>query len=115
MLTSGDVIDLDLGAPIGREAGALHPAVIVTAQRILDRSPSVIHVVPLTSTQRAFESEIRIAPHGSNGLEVASSAQCQHVRSVSTERVLAPRGNIGSDLLAQVRETIAMILDVPGH
>ena len=36
MLTSGDVVDLDLGTPVGREAGFRHPAVVVTAQRILD-------------------------------------------------------------------------------
>ncbi len=31
MLTSGDVIDLDLGMPAGREAGFRHPVVVVTA------------------------------------------------------------------------------------
>jgi len=36
MPTSGDVVDLDLGTPEGREAGDLHPAVVPTAQRILD-------------------------------------------------------------------------------
>jgi len=45
MLTSGEVVDLDLGMPEGREAGFGHPAVVVTAQRILDAEPSVIQVV----------------------------------------------------------------------
>ena len=36
MPISGDVVDLDLGVPEGREAGFGHPAVVVTAQRILD-------------------------------------------------------------------------------
>ena len=56
MPTSGDVVDLDLGVPEGREAGFRHQAVVVTAQRILDANPSVIHVVPLTSTIRRFHS-----------------------------------------------------------
>ena len=63
MPTSADVVDLDLGMPEGREAGFLHPAILVTAQRILDVSPSVVHVVPLTSTIRRFHSEIVIAAH----------------------------------------------------
>ena len=54
MPTSGDVVDLELGVPEGREAGFRHPAVLVTAQRILDESPSVVHVVPLTTTIRRF-------------------------------------------------------------
>jgi mRNA interferase MazF len=113
MPTSGDVVDLDLGAPEGREAGFRHPAVVVTAQRILDASPSVVHVVPLTSTLRGFHSEVRIDPDEVNGLEVASAAQCQHIRSVSPSRITAVRGNVGTTALAQVRDTLAVLLDLP--
>ena len=49
MLISGDVVDLDLGLPEGRKAGFRHPAIVITAQRILDAEPSVVHVVPLTT------------------------------------------------------------------
>ncbi|HEX5614876.1 MAG TPA: type II toxin-antitoxin system PemK/MazF family toxin [Acidimicrobiia bacterium] len=113
MPTSGDVVDLDLGLPEGRAAGFRHPAVIVTAQRILDATPAVIHVVPLTSTIRAFHSEIVIEPDATNGLHAVSAAQCQHLRAVSPTRIVAVRGNVGASVLAQLRETIAMILDLP--
>ena len=62
MLTSGDVVELDLGSPAGREAGFRHPAIVVTAQRVLDAEPSVVQVVPLTSTLRGFSSEERSMP-----------------------------------------------------
>ena len=113
MPTSGDVVDLELGTPEGREAGFRHPAVVVTAQRILDAGPSVIHVVPLTATIRRFQSEIAIEPDESNGLDEVSAAQCQHLRSVSPGRILTVRGTVGPAVLAQVRETIAVILDLP--
>jgi mRNA interferase MazF len=113
MPTSGDVVDLDLGTPEGRAAGFRHPAVVVTAQRILDPSPSVIHVVPLTSTIRQFHSEIVLTPDDGNGLSVESAAQCHHLRSVSTARILQVRGNVGGAALAQIRETIAVLLDSP--
>ena len=51
---------------------------------------------------------------GPNGAQ-DSAAQCQHVRSVSTRRARSPRGNVGPVLLAQVRETIALILDLRGR
>ncbi|MEZ5225646.1 MAG: type II toxin-antitoxin system PemK/MazF family toxin [Acidimicrobiales bacterium] len=71
----------------GREAGfRQHPAVLVTAQRILDAEPSVVHVVPLTSTIRPFGSEITIEPDDTNGLDVVSAAQCQHIRAISPTR-----------------------------
>ena len=113
MPTSGDVVDLELGVPEGREAGFRHPAMLVTAQRILDADASVIHVVPLTSAIRRFHSEVMIEPDASNGLAVVSAAQCQHIRAVSRQRLVGVRGNVGPAVLAQVRETIALLLDLP--
>lgn len=113
MPRAGDVVDLDLGVPEGREAGFVHPAVVVTAQRILDAGPSVLHVVPLTSTIRGFHSEVTIEPDASNGLAGASAGQCQHLRAVAPGRVVASRGNVGGAVLAQLRETIAVMLDLP--
>jgi mRNA interferase MazF len=112
MPTSGDVLDLDLGLPEGREAGFRHPAVLVTAQRILDATPSVVHVVPLTSTIRSFHSEVVVEPDATNGLDVTSAAQCQHLRAVSPRRIVETRGNVGAAVLGQVRDTIAVILDI---
>ncbi|KAA0235128.1 MAG: Endoribonuclease MazF9 [Acidimicrobiales bacterium] len=113
MATSGDVVDLELGTPKGREAGFRHPAVVVTAQRILDAGPAVVHVVPLTSTIRSFHSEIVVEPDLANGLDASSAAQCQHIRVISPSRITAVRGNVGVEVLAQLRETIAVILDLP--
>lgn len=112
MLNSGDIVDLDLGMPRGREAGFAHPAVVVTAQRILDASPSVIQVVPLTSTIRPFQSEVVLQPDQHNDLTVVSAAQCQHIRAVSPGRIRDSRGNVGGLALTQIRETIAVILDL---
>lgn len=113
MLSSGDLVDLDLGLPQGREASFRHPAVVVSAQRILSAEPSVVYVVPLTSTVRGFHSEIMIEPDGDNGLTVRSAAQCQYLRAVSTGRVVSSLGNVGAVTLAQIRETIALMLDLP--
>jgi mRNA interferase MazF len=111
-LTSGDVVDLDLGSPSGREAGLRRPVVVVTAQEILDESVSVVQVVPLTSTMRPFGSEVRLSPDEHNGLGVESAAQCQHIRSVSVDRVEAVRGNVGGSALSEIREVLGLILDI---
>ena len=114
MPTSGDIVDLDFGAPEGREAGFVRPAIVVTAQRILDANPTVVHVVPLTSTVRRFHSEVVIEPDAGNGLAAVSAAQCQQLRAVSPRRVSASRRSVGPAALAQIRETIAVLLDLPG-
>ena len=114
MLTSGDVVELDLGTPAGREAGFRHPsAVLVTAQRILDTNPSVVQVVPLTGTIRRFGSEVLVEPDDANGVEEPSAAQCQQIRAVSTGRVDRTLGNVGAAVLAQIRDVIALVLDIP--
>lgn len=114
MLTSGDVVDLDLGLPAGREAGFHHPAVVVSAQRVLDAGPSVVQVVPLTSALRGFASEVELEADPENGLDRPSAAQCQHIRAVSASRIESTRGNVGKSTLRQIREMLGLILDVGG-
>ena len=114
MLTSGDVVFVDLGTPAGREAGFRHPAVVVTAQRVLDAGATVVHVVPLTSRVRGSASDVEIDADVANGLERRSAAQCQHIRAVATRRIEHRRGNVGPAIVAQIREILSLILDVPG-
>lgn len=112
MLTPGDVVELDLGAPTGSEAGMRRPALVVTAARVLRGGPNVIQVVPLTSTIRESGAEVTIAPDSPNGLAEPSAAQCQHVRSVASSRIHRRIGNVGPAVLREVRETLALFLDL---
>lgn len=112
MLTSGDVVHLDLGTPVGSEAGMVRPAVVVTAQRVLAQGPRVVHVVPLTTTIRNWATEVDVPADVTAGIGRKSAAQCQHIRAVSTERVVETIGNVGPVLLEQVRATVAVLLDL---
>lgn len=113
MLTSGDVVDVDLGVSVGREAGFRHPAVALTAQRVLDARPNVTQVIPLTSTMPGFDSEVEIDADVANGLNSRSSAQCQHIRTTAASRADAVRGNGGRGVLVQLREVLGLLLDIP--
>ncbi len=112
MLTPGDVIELDLGALSGSEAGMIRPAVVVTAGRILRGGPNVVQVVPLTRTIRASGADIVIEPDEHNGLTAPSAAQCQHVRTVAIHRVSSHVGNTGPVTLHQIRNALAVIFDL---
>lgn len=112
MLTPGDVVTLDLGVPEGSEAGLRRPAVVVTAGRVLRHSPRVVQVVPLTTTIRGYESEVTIEPDQGNGLTATSAAQCQHIRAVATSRVEESVGNVGPLAFSQIRDTLAVLLDL---
>lgn len=112
MPISGDVVLVDLGVPIGSEAGLARPAVVVTADRVLAGGPNVVQVVPLTSTLRGYASEVDVPADGHNGLTVDSAAQCQHVRSVAVARIGDTLGNVGPGVLAQIRDIVAVLLDL---
>ncbi len=112
MLMPGDVVELDLGMPAGSEAGLRRPAIVVTAARILRGGPNVVQVVPLTRTIRASSTEVLINPDEDNRLVAPSSAQCQHLRSVATTRIQERSGNVGPVVLNEVRETLALLLDL---
>ena len=114
MLTSGDVVDLDFGVPAEREAGFRRPAVVVTAQRLLDGSPAVVQVVPITSTVRGFDTEVQVEADRFNGLSQRSAVQCHHVRAVAASRIEGRKGHVGPVVLGQIREVIGRILDIPG-
>lgn len=112
MLTPGDVVELDLGLPAGSEAGLRRRAIVVTAGRILRGRPNVVQVVPLTRTIRQSATEVMIDPDEVNRLAASSSAQCQHVRAVATTRLQERSGNVGPVVLGEIRETIALLLDL---
>lgn len=112
MLTPGDVVELDLGMPLGSEAGPRRPAIVVTAGRVLRGEPNVVQVVPLTRSVRNSSTEVVIDPDEGNQLVAPSSAQCQHVRSVATTRRHERTGNVGTVVLGEVRETLALLMDL---
>lgn len=112
MLTPGDVVELDLGAPFGSEAGLVRPALVVTAARILRGGPNVVQLVPLTRMLRNSAAEVAIEPDDRNGLRAPSAAQCQHVRAVSVGRITARTGNVGPVVHRQVRDILAAIFDL---
>ena len=90
MPTSGDIVEVDLGAPTGQEAGFRRPAVLVTAQELLDQNPSVIQVVPLTSSIRGFGSELvieaRYSQWARSGLGGAMPPDSSRISSAGSNR-----------------------------
>jgi len=61
---------------------------------------------------RGYATEVTVPADPANGLEVDSAAQCQHLRAVASQRIDRTLGNVGPMTLAQVRDTIATLLDL---
>ncbi|MHB8466808.1 MAG: type II toxin-antitoxin system PemK/MazF family toxin [Acidimicrobiales bacterium] len=98
--------------PAGSEPGFVRPAVVVTAELVLEGRPRTIHVVPITSnTSRSLPTEVSVS---ATGLDEPSAAQCHLCAVVSMERIVsADGGAIGPAALAQVRSVLGDLLDIP--
>ncbi len=113
-MRAGDIVRVDFGVPEGSEPGFARPAIVVTANLVLNMNPRTIHVVPIASNvTRRLPTEFTIEMIG---LERESVAQAHLCTVVSTSRILdegvASRPNVGSVQLAQIRQVIADLLDL---
>ncbi len=111
-LTAGAIALVDLGVPSGHEAGFARPAVIVTAQEVLDANPTVLQVVPVTSKLRGYQTDVSLSA-ASSGLGTTSLAQCQHIRSVSVARIVEVIGKVSPVELRQIRGVLGLLIDTP--
>lgn len=111
-MRAGDVLVIDFGTPAGSEPGFARPAVLVTADMVLEASPRIVHVVPITgNVERSLPTELRVQ---AAGLDRPSAAQAHLCTVISVERIVtADNGNIGRVALAQLRSVISDLLDIP--
>ena len=110
-MRAGDVVEVDFGIPVGSEPGFRHPAVVVTADLVLEARPRTVHVVFVTSnTKRALPTEV---PIDGARLTKDSVVQCHLCTVVSPLRIVDDRsGNVGPASLASIRAVLADLLDI---
>jgi mRNA-degrading endonuclease toxin of MazEF toxin-antitoxin module len=99
---SGEIVIIDFGVPIGSAPALVRPAVVVTAQPTLDEFDQTFHVVPITSTTRRWPSDVTTD---------RGQAQCHLVTTVDQNQLVDWTAlNVGAVVLAQIRETVAILL-----
>jgi mRNA-degrading endonuclease toxin of MazEF toxin-antitoxin module len=103
-MRAGDVVVVDFGVPVGSTPALVRPAVVVTAQPTLDEFDRTFHVVPITSTQRRWPSDVTTD---------RGHAQCHLLTTVDATQVVERTGdNVGAVIRAQIREIVSILLGV---
>ena len=107
----GEVWLVDFGEPVGREQAGVRPAVVVSTDALNDGPAGVIFVVPVTSARRDLPSHIEIEP-GESGLDHASYAKCEDVKSVSERRLIDRFGVVRPEALFDIGRVLRYLLEL---
>jgi mRNA interferase MazF len=105
----GEVWNVDFGVPKGHEHGAERPAVVVSSDWFNKTEAELHVVVPLSSKIRAIGTHFRIDPP-EGGLDVPSDAMCEHIRSVSADRLASKRGALDAKTMDELVKRLKVLL-----
>ncbi len=109
----GDIFDARLSPTEGSEQAGIRPVVIVSRDAI-NKSSSVVVVVPLTkavNVKRSYPNHVAIAK-GEGGLTVASVMLGGQVRAISSTRLLRQRGTLSTTTMQKVDQALRITLDL---
>ena len=112
MIWRGEVYDVDLGQPLGHEAGFVRMAVIVSTDAINNGPGELVAVVPIASKSYGLRSHIELEP-GRSGLNQVSYARCDQLHVISTRRLSTPRRGALTVLeLSAIGQALRFILEL---
>jgi mRNA interferase MazF len=96
---------------VGREQSGRRPVLVVSADPV-NRAPSqLVLAVPITTRRRGITSHIPIAA-GEGGLDHASLAMGEQLRSLSQERLERRLGRVAPRTLAAVEAVLRRLLSL---
>jgi mRNA interferase MazF len=98
---------VDLGQPIGHEAGAARPGLVVSDDPA--NTHGLVVMCPITRARRGYPTHVEIERSGS-GLEVTSYVQTEHIRTVSTWRLTHRLGTVDLAALSSVERSLRFLL-----
>ncbi|MCS6919373.1 MAG: type II toxin-antitoxin system PemK/MazF family toxin [Fimbriimonadales bacterium] len=109
----GEVWLINLDPTIGAEIKKTRPAIIVSVDEIGILPLRVI--VPLTEWKERYAEApwmVRVIPDERNGLDKVSSADTFQVRSVSVARFVHRIGEVSSEVLREIEQSLAITLGI---
>lgn len=91
ILTRGGIYLAKLDPAKAAEAGKIRPVAVLTAQVILDITPPIVFICPLSSQSQPEFSSLHVMLEPRDSLEATSYALTEHCRAISTQRIIYPR------------------------
>ncbi len=110
-VATGDIWLADLDPTAGHEQGGRRPVVVVSSAGLHSLPINMVVVVPLAGVDRGLVTQPRIASR-SAGLNRASFARPENVRSIDGSRLQRRLGSVDPGELAEIRKVLRYFLDL---
>ena len=91
ILTRGGIYLAKLNPAKDLEIGKVRPVIILNSQVILNSTPPIIFICPLSSQSQLEFSNLHYELNPRDSLKVKSYALIEHCRSISLNRLIHPR------------------------
>lgn len=107
----GEVWAVDFSPSVGSEIRNVHPALVVSDDRLNESAWGLIVVLPITTfrKEKPFRLHVLATPP-EGGLKSQSVIHCDQVKSVSVERFIKRWGTISVETMEKTREILRRIL-----
>lgn len=112
-MKQGEIWLVSLDPTIGSEIQKTRPAIIVNDDT-LGKLPLKI-IVPLTDWKDRYDIAawmVRVEPDWANRLTKSSAADCFQIRSVSEQRCIKKIGEVGNNIMINIRKALATVLNI---
>ncbi len=107
--TRGEVWLANLDPTQGREQAGVRPCLVFSVDRFNQSPFGLVVVVPITSTQRGWQTHVEVKPP-EGGLKNVSYIKCEDIRSMSTERLIKRLDSVSSQTMAATEGRVRVIL-----
>ncbi len=105
----GEVWDFRLDPTEGHEQGGIRPCLVVSNNHLNQSRADLVIIIPMSTKVRAITSHIVINPP-EGGLTDPSDIMCEHVRSLSTDRLIRYRGDVNRTTILSVEAALRRLL-----
>jgi mRNA interferase MazF len=112
-LRTGDIVWVNRDPTVGDEIRKKRPVVVLNGGH--EKHLRLAIVVPVTAWKADWAGNpffVDLDPSKQNGLKKRSAVDCFQVRAVSHERISEPSGAVSSTEMAQIKKSLALILDL---
>jgi len=107
----GEVWQIEFGATRGREQSGRRPGLIMSADDYNKSPAGLVVVLPITRTPSRVPWHLPLLA-GEGGLSDGGSILCDHIRSVSLDRLAELTGSVSYPVLEEVQRLVQYLLDL---